>query len=273
MELYVDSADLDEIKEIMNLGILRGVTTNPTLIKKSAEKRKKPGNTLDLDSYITTILRTVGKGIPVSLEVIGTTESDMYREAKLLYEKFNKIADNVVIKIPINPSTYIDRASTDGLKVIKRLTAEGIPVNCTLIMTPQQALLAANAGATYVSPFAGRIDDFLRDKYGISYNKGDYYPKDGLGTPAVNDNGIVSGVDLVEKTVKLLRGYSTKVIAASLRNPKQVLEVAYAGADIGTVPYSTIKDLLSGWLSHHKTAEGMRKFIDCLLYTSPSPRD
>ena len=205
----------------------------------------------------------------MSLEVIGTTYAAMRAEALRLFERFNPVAGNVVIKIPVNPTLEAGGGGAeggedaDGLRAIADLTAQGIPVNVTLVMNPTQALLAAKAGATYVSPFAGRIDDFLRTSVGMSFEKGDYFPAEGLpradGTGVLDDEGVVSGVDLVRKIVTIFDTYAveTEVLAASLRNPRQVAEVAEAGADVATIPFAVLGQMLR----HPKTYEGMRTFV------------
>ena len=255
MKIFVDTASLKEIKEAISWGIVDGVTTNPSLIRKAVETEAKGKN---LEEYIVEILKVAGMNRPVSLEVMSTKAEDMIREAKTLYEKFNHVAGNVVIKVPIN--TYA--GNYEGLKTISALSEEGIPVNCTLIMTPEQALLAAKAGASYVSPFAGRIDDYIRTtklglQAGKDFQKGDYYPWDGKG---VDDNGIRSGSDLIEKVVMILDNYDydTEVIASSIRNARQVREAAMVGAHIATVPFKVIESMLL----HPKTEEGVRKFSE-----------
>jgi transaldolase len=255
MKIFIDTASLKEIKEAISWGIVDGITTNPSLIRKAVESEAKG---MKLEDYITEILRVAGEDRPVSLEVMSVKSEDMIREAEILYDKFNHIADNVIIKVPIN--TYA--GYYEGLKTIKRLSEEGIPVNCTLIMTPEQALLAAKAGARYVSPFAGRIDDYIRTaklglKAGKDFQKGDYYPWDGMD---VDDNGIRSGVDLVEKTVMILENYdyNTEVIASSIRNARQVREVAMIGTHIATIPFK----VLEGMLLHPKTEEGVKRFSE-----------
>jgi len=304
MKLFVDTAELTEIEQANSWGVLDGVTTNPSLLKKAVEARRNPtgearrdptgearrdptgearrnptgearrnptgearthaGESLDIESYLERILTTVGPGKPVSLEVIGTTYEAMRAEALRLYERFNPVANNVVIKIPVNPTLQPDSGDdADGLRTIAELTGRGIPVNVTLVMNPTQALLAAKAGATFVSPFAGRIDDSLRTSVGISYEKGDYYPAEGMpradGQGMLHYEGIVSGVDLVGNIVAILDGYAveTEVLAASLRNPRQVAEVALAGADVATVPFG----VFAGLLRHPKTFEGMQRFV------------
>jgi len=257
MKIFIDSADIDEIREAYSGGVLDGVTTNPSLIKKAAAKR--PG--LNMKDYINKIL-TTAEGTPVSLEVLGTSYRDMIEEGKKLYQIFNPVAENVVIKVPVNPSLQKE-ASYDGIKTIKELTDQGIPVNATLIFTPEQALLAAKAGALFVSPFAGRVDDLIRNNHKIKYDKTDYFPFSGWKTESaedlMEDNGIVSGIDLVSQCVEIFRefGLQAEILAASLRNPRQVREAALVGADIATLPFPVIKALLY----HFKTREGMENFI------------
>ena len=213
--------------------------------------------------YIKQILITA-KGTPVSLEVLGTSYEDMIKEGKILFEMFNPVADNVVIKIPVNPS-LTDEPSYDGIKAIKEFTRLGIPINTTLIFTPEQALLAAKAGAIFVSPFAGRIDDHIRKENQITFDKTAYFPADGLDVDenTLDDNGIVSGIDLVSQCVEIFKehGIKSEVLAASLRNPRQVREAALVGADIATLPFDVIKTLLY----HYKTKEGMENFINDIV--------
>ena len=249
MKVFIDSADIDEIRQGYAAGILDGVTTNPSLIRKAASSFKS----MSMADYIREILKTA-KGTPVSLEVIGRSYEEMVSEGKSLYNKFNAVARNVMIKIPINPSVSKD-VSFDGVRAIRELSQLGIPVNCTLIFTPEQALLAAKAGAKVVSPFAGRIDDYLRKKAKIRFDKADYYPMEGR---KVEDRGIVSGIDLVRKIVGIfrMRNIKSQTLAASLRNPQQVREAAIVGADIATVPWSVIAQLLH----HEKTVEGVLGF-------------
>jgi len=256
LKIFIDSADLDEIKEVLSYGILDGVTTNPSLIKKAVEKYREK----NLEDYIKKILR-ICKGKPVSLEVVGTNFDEMTKEGENLYRKFNKVAGNVYIKIPVNPCVEKKCSnSSDGIKVIKTLSKKGVPINCTLIFTPEQALLAAKAGAKIVSPFAGREDDYIREMNRIKFKKEDYFPKKGFrkGKKVLNDEGIVSGVDLVSECVKMLKNEKRKtlILAASIRNPEQFREVSEAGADIATLPFSVIKKLFE----HKKTMEGMKDF-------------
>ena len=255
MKIFIDTAKLSEIKEAISWGIVDGITTNPSLVRKAMEDE---GKGKDISEYLREILRIAGSDRPVSLEVMGVKARQMIQEAKLLYEKFNDVAKNVVIKVPIN--TYA--GNYEGLKTIKALSESGISVNCTLIMTPEQALLAAKAGARYVSPFAGRIDDYIRTTQlgltaGTDFQKGDYYPWDGTDA---DDNGIKSGSDLVEKTVMILDNYDydTEVIASSIRNARQVREAAMIGAHIATIPFSVLESMLL----HPKTEEGVEKFSE-----------
>jgi len=264
MKIFVDTAEITEIEQANSWGILDGVTTNPSLLKKAVTARTKAGETLDIETYLERILTTVGPGKPVSLEVIGTTCEAMLAEALQLYDRFNPVAGNTVIKVPINPTLEPDTGDdADGLRTIAELAEQGIPVNVTLVMNRTQALLAAKAGATYVSPFAGRIDDHLRTSIGLSFDKGAYFPAEGLpradGSGVLDDDGVVSGVDLVASIVHIYSTYGidSEVIAASLRNPRQVAEVAEAGADIATVPFNVLR----GLLRHPKTFEGMRTFV------------
>jgi len=259
MKIFLDSADLDEIKQAYELGIVDGITTNPSLIKKAVDVRLARGEKLDLKAYITKILK-IAKGTPVSLEVTETTAKGMIEQAKKLYKMFNPIAKNVVIKIPINTAfSEHEEKQMEGILAIKKISRARIPVNCTLIFTPEQALLAAKAGAKYVSPFAGRIDDYIRNQNKIQYAKSDYFPAEGLKKKKVmDDKGTVSGIHLVEQCVDILQnyGYKTKVLAASIRNERQARECALVNADIATLPLNVIKELTM----HPKTYEGMQKF-------------
>ena len=258
MQIFIDSAKLDEIKEAYDSGILDGVTTNPSLIKKAVEEIKNRGDGIDMEDYIKKIL-TIAKKARVSLEVTEYTYDKMVEQGRALFKMFNPVAKNVYVKIPANPSFEGEKGREfDGLKAIRALSGEGMPVNCTLIFTPEQALLAAKAGARIVSPFSGRVDDYLRGLHNISFGKADYYPAE--GKDGFNDNGIVSGIDLVRKIADIFRKYNIKaeILAASMRNARQVREAALAGADIATLPFEVIKELTS----HYKTREGMRNFTD-----------
>jgi len=264
MKLFIDTANLDEIERANSWGVLDGVTTNPSLLKKAVQARLEQGESVDIERYLEGILKTVGPGKPVSLEVIGTTYKAMRSEALRLYERFNPVAGNVVIKVPVSPALEPGEGEdADGLRTISELSELGIPVNVTLVMNPNQALLAAKAGASYVSPFAGRIDDFLRTTAGMPFDKSDYFPAQGVpqgdGRGVLHDEGVVSGVDLVCKIVTIFERFSveTEVLAASLRNPRQVREVAEAGADVATVPFAVLSQLLR----HPKTHAGMKAFV------------
>lgn len=262
MRIFVDSADIDEIKRAKSYGICSGVTTNPSLIKKAVDKMKKEGKKINMEEYIGMICSTLGKNAPVSLEVVSLKAGDMVKEGETLHRRFNRVAKNVVIKIPVSTSTSHEGEHYEGLKAINTLRRKDIPVNATLIFTPEQALLAAKAGATYVSPFAGRIDDLIRKKSGTKFEKGDYFPAEGLkkGDKLIDDNGVVSGVDLVRKIIRVFRKYGvqSKVIAASMRNYRQVREVAELGVNISTVPFKVIEEMIK----HPKTFEGIVKFSD-----------
>ena len=285
MKIFIDTADIDEIREACSWGIVDGATTNPSLIKRAVDKR---GGKVSMEEYIREILKVVPG--PVSLEVIALKANKMVDQAKLLYDKFSYYGE-VVVKIPINPSMGEDGLDFDGLKAIKRLTGQGISINATLIMSPEQALLAAKAGATYASPFAGRVDDYIRNrlgmKIGVDFQKADYFDysllrnvygkklEEALGESSSisdlykseqvrrlvdlsQDDGVLSGVDLVSKILRIYRnyGYKTQIIAASIRNARQVTEVAEVGVDIATLPFPVIKEMVQ----HYKTQEGIKRF-------------
>ena len=290
MKIFIDTANLDEIRKALSWGIVDGVTTNPSLIKRAVDQVKKEERRIDIESYIKEICLAAGEERPVSLEVISLRTQEMIEEAKLLYRKFNPLAGNVVIKIPINTYTRIGGVSHyEGLKAIIHLSREEIPVNTTLIMSPEQALLAAKAGARYASPFAGRVDDYIRKKLAIQFEKQDYFNFELIQKIAEDkltrfmhsssekdaasfylderikewkdlgkDNGISSGVHLVEEIVNIYQNYQikTEVIAASIRNSRQVREVALAGAHIATIPFNVIKEMIQ----HPKTVEGIETF-------------
>jgi len=265
MKIFIDSARLDQIEKAYGYGIINGVTTNPSLLKKAVDKLQQSGEKITIEEYLKKILR-IAKGTPVSLEVTEFKQEKMIEQGKKLYKMFNPVANNVNIKIPVNPS-FPDEEGRDfeGIQAVKTLSKAGIPVNCTLIFTPEQALLAAKAGAKFVSPFAGRIDDYIRTNNKISFKKTDYFPAEGweVNDEILNDNGIMSGIDLVAQIVDVLSIYDfkTEVIAASIRNARQAREAALAGADIATLPYDVIMQLLV----HYKTNEGMKKFTDDII--------
>lgn len=264
MKLFLDTAQLNEIEEAYASGIVDGVTTNPSLMKKAVDALKAKGEDIDLEAYVKKIL-VLAKGTPVSLEVTSTAYETMVSEGRRLFARFNPIANNVYIKIPVNASFDGVANNADGIKAIRTLSSEGIPVNCTLVMTPEQALLAAKAGAALISPFAGRTDDLLRETAGMQFGKTDYYPAAGHSEKGIllHDAGIVSGVDLVRQCVSLMRSYGLKaqILAASIRNVRQLRECALAGADIATVPWSVLKEALV----HKKTIEGMKTFTNDIV--------
>jgi transaldolase len=206
MQFFLDTANLDQIKEAASWGIIDGVTTNPSLVSKENMK---------FEELIKEICRTVPG--PVSVESVSTRAEEIIMEARELAS----LADNVVVKVPI---------CLEGLKAIKALANEGIDVNTTLIFSPSQALLAAKAGARYVSPFVGRLDDISHD-----------------------------GMDLVDQILTIYNNYGieTEVIVASIRHPLHVVEAALMGADIATMPFSSLEKLVK----HPLTDIGMEKFL------------
>ncbi|MEK6926863.1 MAG: transaldolase family protein [Nanoarchaeota archaeon] len=259
MKIFLDSADIEEIKEAESWGIIEGVTTNPSLIKEAVDKYKKGGGKFSMEDYICDVLKVMA-GKSVSLEVTGNNFKEMVREGQELYDKFNPIAGNVVIKIPVDPNTGKGN-DMDGIKTISELSKKGIPVNCTLIFDPEQAILAAKAGARYVSPFVGRFDDYLREKNGIKFEKKDYFPVEGIKKDGkrIEYEGLHSGVELVQKIAKLFEKNKVQceIIAASIRNGQQLEDVFSAGTDIATVSF----DVLKNEAKHEKTKEGMKKFM------------
>ena len=206
MNFFIDTANIDEIKEANDLGVICGVTTNPSLIAKEGR------DFAEVVNEITTIVDG-----PISAEVLSMDHEGMIKEG----EKLAKIHENIVIKIPM---------CAEGLKAVKALSDKGIRTNVTLIFSANQALLAARAGASYVSPFVGRLDD-------ISF--------DGLGLIA--DIKQIFEVNFIE----------TEIIVASVRNPIHVLESAKLGADIATVPYKVIMQMIN----HPLTDRGKENFI------------
>lgn len=205
MKIFMDTADVDEIVGMAELGIVYGVTTNPSLIAKSGRTQAE---------VIPEICKLVTG--PVSAEVISTECAGMVREARQLAQ----IADNIVVKIP---------CIAEGLKAVRILSAEGIKTNVTLVFSLSQAILAANAGASYVSPFIGRLDDIGED-----------------------------GVQLVANMVKIFKQYGlkTEIIAASIRNLDHVNQVMLAGAQIATIPTNVLEQMLL----HPLTDKGLEKF-------------
>jgi len=206
MKFFIDTANIDEIKEAAALGILDGVTTNPSLVSKEGK---------DFRKLLDEILKIVDG--PVSAEVISTDYEGIVKEGRYLAS----IHKNIVVKIPL---------IKEGLKACKTLTSEGIKVNVTLCFSPNQAILAAKAGATYISPFIGRLDDIS-----------------------------TSGMDLISQIVQIYRNYNykTQVLVASVRHPLHVVESALVGADICTIPFDVIKKMFN----HPLTDIGLEKFL------------
>ncbi|PID74530.1 MAG: fructose-6-phosphate aldolase [Deltaproteobacteria bacterium] len=206
MKFFIDTANLDEIKQGLDMGMVDGVTTNPSLIAR--ENRS-------FETIISDICAVVDG--PVSAEVVSLDAEGMLAEAR----KLAQIAPNIVIKVPM---------VVEGLKAVKQLAAEGIHTNVTLVFSAAQALLAAKAGATYVSPFVGRLDD--------------------IGTP---------GMDLIGDIVTVYDnyGYQSEIIVASIRSPQHVLDSALLGADIATIPFKVISQLAR----HPLTDKGVEQFL------------
>ncbi|HOV29450.1 MAG TPA: fructose-6-phosphate aldolase [Synergistales bacterium] len=206
MRFFLDTANLDEIRQGVEWGVVAGVTTNPSLIAKEG---------VEFPSRIREIAALV-EG-PVSAEVLSTSTDAMVLEARRLFS----LAPNVVVKVPMIP---------EGIAAVRALCQEGIPTNVTLVFSPQQALLAAAAGATYVSPFVGRLDDIGED-----------------------GSGLVR--DIVE--IFDVQGIQTQVIAASLRHPRHVFEAALYGAHVATVPFRVLEQMFH----HPLTDSGLKKFL------------
>lgn len=206
MELYIDTANIDEIKEAHDLGVLDGVTTNPSLIAKEG---------VDYGDRLAEICKVVSG--PVSAEVIATETDAMIAEGKLRAG----IAENIVVKLP---------CTVDGLRACKAFTDMGIRTNMTLCFQPLQALMVAKAGAFLVSPFIGRVDDIGQD-----------------------------GMELIQQIRQIYDNYgmTTKILAASVRHPKHMLDCALVGADVATVPLGVIKQLMN----HPLTDIGLKKFL------------
>jgi transaldolase len=207
MKFFIDTADVKEIRAAHDLGLVDGVTTNPSLIAKSGRKFK------DVIKEIVSIVDG-----PISAEVVSLDAPGMIKEARELV----KIHKNIVVKVPMTP---------EGLKATKALSEKGVKINVTLIFTSMQALLAAKAGASYVSPFVGRLDDISQD-----------------------------GMGIIEEIRTIFDNYgiTAEIIVASVRNPVHVLNSALIGADIATIPYSVIMQLAK----HPLTDAGIKKFLD-----------
>jgi transaldolase len=215
MKFFVDTGDFNEIEELSQTGLLDGVTTNPSLVAKSGR---------DFKELIADICKVVPG--PVSAEVTATDFDGMIKEAEVL----RKIADNVAVKVPL---------TMDGLKACKRLTSEGTMVNVTLCFTPNQALLAAKVGATFISPFIGRLDDINLD-----------------------------GMELIEniRTIYDNYAFATEILAASIRSPNHVTQAALAGADVATMPAAVIRKLAD----HPLTTSGLAAFVKDFKATGQS---
>lgn len=207
MKFFIDTANIDEIKEAAALGILDGVTTNPSLVSKEGK---------DFRKLLDEILAIVDG--PVSAEVISTDYEGILKEA----HELAKIHHNIVIKVPL---------IKEGLKAVRTLTSENIKTNVTLCFSPSQALLAAKAGATYISPFVGRLDDISHD-----------------------------GMELISQIVQIYKNYDykTQVLVASIRHPLHLVEAALMGADVCTMPFSVINRLFN----HPLTDIGLEKFLN-----------
>ena len=207
MKFFIDTADLDEIREAHDMGVLDGVTTNPTLCARVGVK--------DFESHIATICDMVEGD--VSAEVVATDYDGIMEEAR----EIATIADNVVVKVPL---------IKDGIKAIRSLADEGVRTNCTLCFSPTQALIAAKAGASYISPFLGRLDDISHD-----------------------------GMQLIADIVQIYEnyGYETEVLSASIRHPLHVVEAARIGAHVATMPFKVIEKLIQ----HPLTDRGLERFL------------
>lgn len=207
MKFFIDTANLEQIKEAASIGVLDGVTTNPTLIAR------EKGNPIDIYKQICEIVDG-----PVNAEVISLDTEGMLKEGRELA----KLHDNIVVKIPM---------TKEGLKAVKVFASEGIPTNVTLVFNPMQALFAARAGASFISPFVGRLDD-------ISTN----------------------GMDLIGQIVQIFDNYAieTEIIVASIRHPMHVVESAMMGADIATIPFAVIEKMLK----HPLTDRGIEAFMN-----------
>lgn len=206
MKIFLDTANVESIKKYNDMGLVDGITTNPTLLSK------EKGNPAEIMRQIVKIV----KG-PVSLEVVGTTAAEMMEEA----HRLKKYGQNVVVKIPMIP---------DGLKAVKKLKEEGIPTNVTLIFSANQAILAAKAGAAYVSPFIGRLDDAGQE-----------------------------GMAVIREIVQIFRNYQfdTNVLVASIRHPLHVIDAGKIGAHVVTLP----PDILGKMLTHPLTDKGLSAFL------------
>jgi transaldolase len=212
MKIFVDTADLKEIRELALWGVIDGVTTNPTLVARTG---------LSFSEIINEIFTLVNG--PISLEVVSENEKDMVKEAKQVVSRVpQKYRKNVAIKIPM---------TAEGLKAVKQLSKSGIQTNVTLVFSANQALLAAKAGASFVSPFIGRLDDIGQE-----------------------------GMQIVEEIMEIFSNYDikTEVIVASIRHPIHVIQAAQLGADIATIPPGIIRKMVK----HSLTDIGIKRFLD-----------
>jgi transaldolase len=262
--IFADTATMDEIRPLMEGGIVNGVTTNPTLLKRAGAD-----SWASADKIMKEIVAYMAP-YPVSLELTELDPEQMFKQAR----KLAAFGDNVVVKVPIGGYGTQDRDAFTGLKMIRRLWQENIKVNCTLIFNSTQAFWAANAGAVYVSPFLGRLADYLYKHDQVERGPGNslYYLEDHkmpAGGPDVGANTAYvatdgdrkdAGVRLINEIVAIFNNYriKTEVLAASFRNSVQVMECLLAGADILTVP----APILMGVADHPLSDEGMKSFVD-----------
>jgi transaldolase len=207
MKFFIDTGDVGEIREAAAMGLVDGVTTNPSLIAKSGRKYK---------DVVVEICELING--PISAEVLSTTYDEMMAEA----HEWHKLHKNIVVKLPL---------IAEGLKAVRTCASEGIRTNVTLCFSPNQALLAAKAGASYISPFIGRLDDISE-----------------------------TGMDLIGKIVNIYNNYNyeTEVLVASVRNPTHVVDAALLGADVCTIPFSVLTQLVK----HPLTDVGLKKFVE-----------
>ena len=207
MKFFIDTGDVGEVREAQAMGLLDGITTNPSLIAKSGRKYRD----------VVVEMCEIVNG-PISAEVLSTNYDEMMVEAR----EWHKVHKNIVVKLPL---------ITDGLKALRTCRSEGIRVNVTLCFSPNQALLAAKAGAGFISPFIGRLDDISE-----------------------------TGMELIEKIVTIYNNYNyeTEVLVASVRNPTHVVDAAMLGADVCTIPFAVLMQLVK----HPLTDVGLKKFVE-----------
>jgi transaldolase len=207
MKFFIDTGDIGEVREAAAMGLVDGITTNPSLIAKSGRRYR---------DVVVEMCELVDG--PISAEVLSTTYDEMMREAR----EWHKVHKNIVVKLPLIP---------DGLKAVRTCAQENIPTNVTLCFSPNQALLAAKAGARYISPFIGRLDDISE-----------------------------TGMELIEKIVTIYNNYDfdTEVLVASVRNPTHVVDAAMLGADVCTIPFKVMLQLVK----HPLTDIGLKQFVE-----------